>query len=554
MGVGVIPSACLRPPKDATAPGFGGEPSWRGGAASRLRLACAGSSLAAPLAIRRNTGGCDPVAPSLSPRRRRWPRRSAGPVAAGPVLAPDCADEATAPTSPSPRRLLAQAAVCAAGLVADPCMQVVDAYFVGLAGVLPLAALGPCGTVVGFAQTLFACSVAASTTRTVAAALARAEADTARLRAGAPTYAVAGAGDGSASAAAAAAAAVALHPSEHHVQRALAAALAVTLAFALAVAALLVASPETWLGLAGAAPELLPHALPYFRVRAVSLVPAAACLVLQAAYHARLDLITPVRAILVGAAVNAVLDPLLIYGLGWGPAGAAAATLAAASAQACFLVRRVLTVDRAAFMDARPGQVATTRLAVIEFAGETAILSVRAVNVVAVWGSSGAAAARLGVVATAGHHAVLSIASTAINGMGAWTTVATAVASRAMAAPRGGAGPALAAGTTALRLALVVSTSVSAVLLLLGEAWPAIVTRDPAVLAAVAPVAPVAGLMTSLTWFKAVEGTLVGLGDSVFVSLLFLPSAGVCLAGLGVAARSGAGLVGIWCALLGYCE
>lgn len=100
-----------------------------------------------------------------------------------------------------------------------------------------------------------------------------------------------------------------------------------------AVAAYLLAPPLVSLVAGGAGPEVRSLAVEYFRVRSLGWPIVYAAMALDAGYRA-LERSRPIMAsMLAGAAANALLDPLLIFGLGpfpaMGVAGAAAASVVA---------------------------------------------------------------------------------------------------------------------------------------------------------------------------------------------------------------------------------
>lgn len=77
--------------------------------------------------------------------------------------------------------------------------------------------------------------------------------------------------------------------------------------------------------LANDAPAL-EYAIPYLRLRALSMVPSLFAATGFAAYRGMLNTVTPLKVSLLTNAVNLVMDPLLIFSGGLGAAGAALAT------------------------------------------------------------------------------------------------------------------------------------------------------------------------------------------------------------------------------------
>lgn len=73
----------------------------------------------------------------------------------------------------------------------------------------------------------------------------------------------------------------------------------------------------------------LQYALPYLRIRALTLVPALLSTVAFAVFRGTLDIVTPLRISIVSNLVNIVLDPIFIFQLNMGVSGAALATCVA---------------------------------------------------------------------------------------------------------------------------------------------------------------------------------------------------------------------------------
>jgi len=64
----------------------------------------------------------------------------------------------------------------------------------------------------------------------------------------------------------------------------------------------------------------------YFAMVALTFVPALISTVAFASFRGTLDIMTPLRIAIVSNIVNVLLDPFLIFTMGMGVAGAAAAT------------------------------------------------------------------------------------------------------------------------------------------------------------------------------------------------------------------------------------
>ncbi len=177
-----------------------------------------------------------------------------------------------------------------ATLATDPLVSLVDTAFVGRLGAAPLAALGVNTALFGMVFMVFN-FLAYGTTPMVGRALGRGDRRAAETVVAHAFVLALGAG---------AAALVALQV------------LAVPLLQAM-----------------GTAPELMGDALTYLRIRAFA---GPALLLITAgngAYRGFLDTRSPLKFALLLNVVNLVLDPLFIFGFGWGLAGAAWATVIA---------------------------------------------------------------------------------------------------------------------------------------------------------------------------------------------------------------------------------
>lgn len=188
------------------------------------------------------------------------------------------------------REILTLAVPALGALAADPLVSMVDTAFVGRLGVLPLGALGVNASIFSMAFVVFN-FLAYGTTPMVARAVGRGDTD----RAG---------------------------------RLAVEALVLAGVAGVIALTALqLLAHPI--LGVMGATGELRDPALLYLRIRAL----AGPAVLLITAGHGVFrgwhDTRTPLVVTLWLNAINLVLDPLLIFGLGWGLAGAAIATVVA---------------------------------------------------------------------------------------------------------------------------------------------------------------------------------------------------------------------------------
>ncbi|KOS53549.1 MATE family efflux transporter [Rhodococcus rhodochrous] len=231
------------------------------------------------------------------------------------------------------------------------------------------------------------------------------------------------------------------------------------------------------------------------------------------------DTARPLRYVVAGLALSAVLCPLLVHGLAgaprWELAGSAVANVAGQSVSAALFVVALLRAG----VPLRPQRkviAAQLRL------GRDLIA--RSLAFQACFLSAAAVAARFGAAAVAAHQVVLQL----------WNFVALTLDSLAVAA-QALVGAALGAGARAdaKRLAwritawsTVFATSLALVFSLGGDTIPALFTSDPGVLEQIdvawwffVALLPVAGVVFAL------DGVLLGAGDAAFLRTATLASA-----------------------------
>jgi putative MATE family efflux protein len=256
------------------------------------------------------------------------------------------------------------------------------------------------------------------------------------------------------------------------------------------------------------------------------------------------DTVRPLRDVVIGFAVSAVLCPLLVYGwLGlprWELAGSAVANLVGQWV-AALLFARALLVER---VPLRPDpSVLRAQMSM----GRD--LFVRTVAFQACFLSAGAVAARFGAAAVAAHQVVLQL----------WNFLALvldslAIAAQSLVGAALGAGQSAHAKSVAWRVTLF-STAAATVLAVVFAAgasvFPHLFTNDRAVLGAVGvpwwfmvAQLPIAGIVFGL------DGVLLGAGDAAFMRNATVISAVVgFLPLIWLSLVFGWGLTGIWSGL-----
>lgn len=418
----------------------------------------------------------------------------------------------SAPARPRPRRTahspfdrqIARLAIPALGALAtDPLVSMVDTVFVGRLGVVPLAALGVNTAIFSLAFVVFN-FLAYGTTPLVARALGRGDREAAG-RVAVQALVLAGA-----------AGAVAL--------------LLLQLLAGPIVAAM------------GATGTLRDPAISYLRIRALA---GPAVLLITAGhgiFRGHHDTRTPLLVTLGLNVVNLVLDPLFIFGFGWGLEGAAWATAIAQWAGAVWFLLLVLRTRRAA-LGVTPGLPSPRSF--LPFLRIGVELAVRTFALIGTLTLAAAVATRVGTAAVAAHQVAAQL----------WLLLALvvdalAVAAQAMVAGYRGAGDPAAARAASNRLlawGLSVGLALGLLFYALRPVLPRLFTSDPTVLAVVDRVLPFVIWMQPLNALVFVwDGIFMGTESFRFLAAQMALSAGAAAAVLLLVVPRGWGLTGVW--------
>ncbi len=401
------------------------------------------------------------------------------------------------------REILALAVPALGALAADPLVSIVDTVFVGRLGIVPLAALGVNTSVFSLAFVVFN-FLAYGTTPLVARAVGRGD----RAEAG----------------------------------RVAMQALTVALLVGVAALAILEAFAVPIVTAMGARDELASAALSYLRIRALA---GPAVLFITAAhgvFRGYQDTRTPLVVTLGLNLVNLVLDPLLIFGLGWGLEGAAIATAVAQWLGAAWFLDLLLRRRRVALGIELRLPAPRDLLPFLRVGGE---LIVRTLALIGTLTLATAIATRVGTVAVAAHQVASQL----------WLLLALvvdslAVAAQAMVAKYRGAGDGHASRSASDRLLLWgLGTGVALATLFwaLEPVLPRLFTDEPAALAAVRTIYPFIVVMQPLNALVFVwDGIFLGLEEFRFVALQMLVSGLAASAVLLLVLPLGWGLAGVW--------
>ncbi len=405
--------------------------------------------------------------------------------------------------SPHDRAIFALAWPALGGLAADPLVSLIDTAFVGQLGAVPLAALGINASIFSMTFVVFN-FLAYGTTPRVGRAVGegdRAEAGRVIIRA---LVIAGGAG-------------------------------------LLALTALqLLAVPL--LRLMGAGEALLGPAESYLRIRALA---GPAVLIMMAghgAFRGFQDTRTPMVVTIGFNLVNLALDPLLIFGLGWGLTGAAIATAVAQWIGAGAFLVLMLGTRRTELGITWTWPQGRSLLPFLRIGWE---LILRTGALVGTMTLATAVAARVGVTAVAAHQVAAQL----------WMFLALvvdalAIAAQALLARHLGAGDAATARDVAHRLlqwGLVAGLGLGAVVLLSQPLLPGFFTDDPATIAAVLLVLSFVAALQPLNGLVFVgDGIYMGAERFGYLAKAMLVSAGGAATVLLLVRPMGWGLPGVW--------
>jgi putative MATE family efflux protein len=390
-------------------------------------------------------------------------------------------------------------------LAADPLVSLIDTAFVGQLGKVPLGALGVAVSVFSVAFFMFN-FLAYGTTPLVAGAVARGD----REEAGRITVAALGLG----------------------------------LAIGIGVAVVLVLVAEPVLRLMGADAELLEDASTYLRIRVLGMPALLLATVAHGVFRGHQDTRTPLWVAGGISVANLILDPILIFGLDWGLAGAAWATMIAQWIGAIvfislFNARREQFSLRAVW----PGKEALRPLV-----GAGRALVIRSGSLLAAFTLATAVATRQGDEIVAAHQVAVQL----------WIFLALmvdalAIAAQALVGLHLGDQPSLAVAYSRR----ILGWGVVAGVVLMGAmaaGWsvlPGLFTNDPDV---IAEVTAVYGFIVAMQPLNAIvfvwDGIAIGASSFTYLAASTVASFLATAAVLAVVQQQGWGLPGVWWSLV----
>jgi putative MATE family efflux protein len=308
---------------------------------------------------------------------------------------------------------------------------------------------------------------------------------------------------------------------------------------AVLMAAMLVLAPVA-ISLMGGTGEVAEGALTYLRIAALGapffMVATAGTGFLRGIG----DLRTPLVILIVANTVNAVLEVLFVYGFGWGLAGSAAGTvIAQAGMGLAFLeVQRRAGFEPPLLAKMRPLMRIGTEIAV----RTTALLGSFLI--------ASAVLARVGAAPLAAHQIAFQLFVFVALVLDALAIAAQVLVGRLLGAAD--PGRARAAAGRVIVWSIVLGTGFGLVLLALADVIPRAFTGDERVIEQTreiwwlfAAMMPVNGAVFAL------DGILIGAGDTRFLMWGMLAAAAVYIPVALLSLDQGWGIVGVWCGLAG---
>ena len=293
---------------------------------------------------------------------------------------------------PVDREILRLAVPALGALAIDPLLTLADTAFIARLGTVELAALGVDAAILTLAFFAFN-FLSFVTTPLVAKALGRGEVDEAK----------------------------------HYVATVLV--LAVLLGVLMTILVEVLA--PTLVGWMGAEGEVAVEAVSYLRIRAIATIAVLIVTAGHGAFRGHKDTKTPFVVALGVNGINLVLDPILIFVVGWGLVGAAIATVVAQWVGAFWFLRLIAMRN----MARRPRRFSESVPALVTLGRNGGLLMIRTAFLLAAFTFAAATATRIGVVEIAAHQLAVQLFL-----LSAMLADALEVAAQAMVADESGSG------------------------------------------------------------------------------------------------------------------
>jgi MATE family, multidrug efflux pump len=315
-----------------------------------------------------------------------------------------------------------------------------------------------------------------------------------------------------------------------------------SLVFGIAVSGLVAAVAVPLVDLMGGEGATADNAVTYLRIAALGLPAAFLALGGQGYLRGISDLKTPLVIVVLGNAVNVVLELVFVYGLDWGIRGSAWGTAVAQlgmGAAFVAVIARGLHKDELPFAPALARRVLS--LGKWIFLRTTALMSSFVL--------AGAVATRFGDAEIGAHQVAFQL----------WIFLAlvldsVAIAGQIIVARELGGGrtdDAYAASERMIWLSVGVGAAFAVTMLALSGVLPRAFTGDDAVLDQTALLWPLFALMQPLNGAVfALDGILIGAGDGPFLAGSMVAAFLACASVLAAALAGDWGIRGVWAALV----
>jgi putative MATE family efflux protein len=322
------------------------------------------------------------------------------------------------------------------------------------------------------------------------------------------------------------------------------AAQALWLALAIGLGLLLVAElgAQPLVALMGGSGTVADGAETYLRISAIGLPAALVALAGQGYLRGVSDLKTPLLVVVAAHTVNVVLELLFVYGFGWGLAGSAWGTVLAQLGMGAAFVWLLL---RPAAESRRPSLARLRPL--LRVGGD---ILVRTAALLGSFAVAGAVLARIGAPSLGAHQIAFQLFVFL-----ALVLDAIAIAGQVLVGRTLGAGDAAGARAASRRMigwSLWVGIAFGLALLASTDLLPNAFTSDPAVLDRARAIWPLfALLLLPGSVVFALDGILIGAGDTRFLKWSMVAAAAVYVPVALLALAFDWGIVGVWCGLIG---
>lgn len=250
------------------------------------------------------------------------------------------------------------------------------------------------------------------------------------------------------------------------------------------------------------------------------------------------DLRTPLKILIWAHVANVILELLFVYGFDWGLAGSAWGTVIAQTGMAAAFVRVQLKAgwERPALARIRP---------LVRIGGE---IAVRTVALLIAFLVASAVLARVGADSLGAHQIAFQLFVFL-----ALVLDAVAVAGQVMVGRMLGAGDAAGAHAASRRMigwSMIFGGLFGAILLGLGDLVPGLFTQDDRVVDRAMEIWWIFAVMMPVNGaIFALDGILIGAGDTRYLAVAMVLSSLVCVPLTVVALHAGWGIVGVWGAI-----